>query len=46
MNLQEIVRGWTGLIWLRIGTSGRLFGTLQGNFGFHKHGLFLYWLRN
>jgi hypothetical protein len=25
MNLQEKVWGWTGLIWLRIGTSGGIF---------------------
>jgi len=28
MDLQEIVWGWTGLIWLRTGTSGRIFCTL------------------
>jgi hypothetical protein len=26
-DLQEIVLGWSGLIWLRIGTSGGIFGT-------------------
>jgi hypothetical protein len=42
MDLQEILWGWTGLIWLRIGTSGGISRALYGNFGFHKHELFLY----
>jgi hypothetical protein len=27
---------WTGLVWLRIGTSGGLLGTQQCTFGFSK----------
>jgi hypothetical protein len=28
--------GWNGFSWLRRGSSGRLLGTRQWNFGFHK----------
>ena len=33
---KQVVEAWTGLIWLRIGTSGWLLWTSLRTFGFHK----------